>query len=259
MGSDLSGKIAVITGGAGGIGRATGIELGRCGASLLLVDLDEAGLAEAGRAVGETGTEVRTHVADVSRAADVQSYVSAALDAFGRLDLFFNNAGVEGMTLPLCEYPEEEFDRVMAINLRGVFLGLRHVLPVMIEQGAGAIVNTASMAAILGLPTTGVYNASKAAVVSLTKTAAAEVGAHGVRVNAVCPGVIETRMTYSLAASFNPAAPEDAWASMADRVPLGRFGSAEEIARVVRVLLSDDASYVNGAAWIVDGGTVGTR
>lgn len=258
MGS-LEGKVAVVTGAGGGIGRAASVELGRAGASLVLVDIDEPGLEETARATAETGAEARTCVADVSRSDDVRGYVQAALDAFGRIDVFFNNAGIEGAVADLHEYPEEEFDRVIAVNLRGVFLGLRHVLPVMVAQGSGSVINTASMAGLLGLPHTAAYNAAKHGVIGLTKTAAAEAGRLGVRINAICPGVIDTRMLRSLAGSFNPDDPLGELERLGGLAPLGRLGTPEEIAAVVRFLASEESSYVNGASWVVDGGIVATR
>lgn len=255
----LDGRSAVITGAGGGIGRATCVELARAGAALTIVDHDAAALEATAKAADAAGAEVLTHVADVTVAAEVAGYVDAARTRFGRIDAFFNNAGVEGPVAPLAEYPEDGFDKIVAVNLKGVFLGLRHVLPVMIEQGSGAIVNTSSMAAELGLPGTAVYNATKAGVLGLTRTAATEVARLGIRVNSVLPGVIETRMTRSLSESFSPADPAAAWDAMASNTPLGRFGTAEEIASVVRFLLSDEAGYVTGAGWQVDGGSINCK
>ena len=253
---DLEQAVAVVTGAAGGIGRAASVALARAGASLLLVDIDGSRLDETADAVAGTGAAVRTIVADVSRSEDVRSYVAAAVDAFGTIDVFFNNAGVEGVVSPIEEYPEEEFDRVMAINLKGVFLGMRYVLPVLLDRGSGSVINTASIAALSGLPGTSAYNASKHAIPGLTRTAAVEVGRRGVRVNAICPGVIDTRMTRSLAQSFSPENPDQWWSTVADRAPVGRFGTPEEIAAVVRFLASPASSYVNGALWVVDGGFI---
>lgn len=208
--------------------------------------------------VGAAGGEARVHVADVSRSEDVQGYVAAALESFGSIDVLFNNAGIEGAVAPIAEYPEDVFDEVIAVNLRGVFLGLRHVLPVMLRQGSGSIVNTGSLASERGLPLTAAYNASKHAVVGLTKTAAAEVGAAGVRVNAVLPGMIDTRMLRSLVDTMSGGDMEAGMQFVAGVAPQGRTGTVEEVAAIVAFLASDAASFVNGVAWPVDGGALAT-
>jgi 3alpha(or 20beta)-hydroxysteroid dehydrogenase len=254
--TDLSGRAAVITGGAGGIGTATGVAMGRAGARVLLVDRDVEGLATAAEAVASTGAEVRTHVADVTRSADVAAYVAAALDAFGRLDILANNAAIIGPVAPLSEYDEAAFDRIMAVNVRGVFLGLRHALPPMLAQGSGSIVNTGSLSSVRGLPGTPAYNAAKHAVLGLTRSAAAEVAAAGVRVKAVLPGMIDTPMFAEVASGFpDPDAARHAAAGVS---PQGRIGRPEEVAAVIAFLASDAASLVNGAAWEVDGGILAT-
>ncbi len=253
---DVEGKTIVITGGAGGIGSATGIELARGGASVVLVDLDQEALERSAKAVSDAGAEVRAVVADVSRSEDVRAYVDAALAAFGRIDALFNNAGIEGAFINTVEYPEDVFDRVIAINLRGVFLGLKHVIPVMVEQGGGSIINTSSIAGERGLPGSAAYSASKHGVIGLTKTAAAEFATKGVRVNAICPGMIDTRMLRSVATSFAPDDPEGAVADFAAAAPIVRAGRPSEIGAVVRFLASDASSFVTGVAWAVDGGAL---
>jgi 3alpha(or 20beta)-hydroxysteroid dehydrogenase len=252
----LAGKAAVITGGAGGIGSRAGVAMGRAGARVLLVDLDEARLAAASAAVAATGAEVRTHVADVTSSDEVRGYVAGALEAFGRVDVLFNNAAIIGPVAALAEYDEDAFDRIMAINVRGVFLGLRHVLPGMIAQGSGSIINTGSLSSERGLPGTPAYNAAKHAVLGLTRSAAAEAGPAGVRVNAVLPGMIDTPMLAEVTSAFgDPAAARRAAEGVS---PQGRLGRPEEVAEVVAFLASDAASLVNGAAWAVDGGILGT-
>jgi NAD(P)-dependent dehydrogenase (short-subunit alcohol dehydrogenase family) len=196
-------------------------------------------------------------VADVTQPDEAAGYVDAALQAHGRIDAFFNNAGIEGPVAPLAEYPIDGFATVLAVNVTGVFLGLRHVLPVMLRQGSGAIVNTGSLASERGLPGTGAYNASKHAVLGLTRTAAAEVGASGVRVNAVLPGMIDTRMLRSLAGELGGDV-EAGIDFMRQVAPQGRTGRAEEVAAVVVFLCGDDASFVNGVGWPVDGGALAT-
>jgi 3alpha(or 20beta)-hydroxysteroid dehydrogenase len=252
----LTGKAAVITGGGGGIGTAAGVALGRAGGRVLLVDIDPRRLEVAAELVGATGAQVLTHVADVTSSAAVRGYVAAAVEAFGTIDVFFNNAAIIGPIAALAEYDEDAFDRVMAINVRGVFLGLRHVLPVMLAQGSGSIINTGSLSSERGLPGTPAYNAAKHAVLGLTRSAASEVAQSGVRVNAVLPGMIDTPMLAEVASGFpDPQAARDAAAGVS---PQGRLGRAEEVAEVVAFLASEAASLVNGVAWAVDGGILGT-
>src|SRR6202020_1271563 len=204
---DFTGKVALITGGGGGIGRATALGFALRGAKVMVVDTD----ADAGHAsvdiIAQRGGTAAFVQADVTRSASVKDYVEKTLAAYGRIDAFLNNAGIEGKVVPTQDYDEEIFDRVIAGNLKGVFLGLRYVLPVMLKQGSGAIVNTASMAGLFGAPGMPAYVASKHGVLGLTKVAATDVAALGVRVNAVCPGPVETRMMRSLEAQRNPADP----------------------------------------------------
>jgi len=251
---DFTGKVALITGGAGGIGRAAAIGFAANGAKIVVVDRDaQAGEAAAGE-IRKQGADARFVAADVTRSADVQSYVRAALDAHGRIDCFFNNAGIEGKVAPVAEYDEATFDAVIAVNLKGVFLGLRHVLPVMLRQNSGAVVNTASVAGLIGSPGLAAYVASKHAVIGLTKTAAGEVARHGVRVNAVCPGPIDTRMIHSLEAQVSPNDPARVAERYRSVIPSGRYGTAAEIANLVLFLCSDLASYITGAQYVADGG-----
>jgi 3alpha(or 20beta)-hydroxysteroid dehydrogenase len=254
MGMDR--KAVVITGGAGGIGRATARVLAAEGARLLLVDRDEAGLREIADELAGGGAEVRTRTADVTSGEDVRGYVAEAVEAFGRIDVFFNNAGIIGSIGPLVELSEDDFDRVMAINARGVFLGLRHVLPVMVQQRSGSVINTGSLSSERGLPGTAAYNAAKHAVLGLTRSAAAEVAHLGIRVNAVLPGMIDTPMLAEVTSGFADAAGARAAAEAVS--PQGRLGQPEEIAAVVAFLASDAASLVNGVGWPVDGGILGT-
>lgn len=248
---DFSGKVAIVTGGANGIGAAVTRGFVQRGAKVLIVDRD----ADAGEALAhELGKATLFRAADVTRAADVQAYVQAALDAFGAIDCFHNNAGIEGKVAPTAEYDEAVFDAVMGVNVKGVFLGLRHVLPVMLRQESGAVVNTASIAGLVGTAGMPAYVASKHAVIGLTKVAAAEVGKRGIRVNAVCPGPIATRMVQDLARQVSPNNPGSVEERYAAGLPLRRYGTAEEVANLVLFLCSGLASNITGAQYVVDGG-----
>ncbi len=255
---DFTGKIALVTGAGNGIGRASSVGFAKRGAKLVLVDRDaDAGEATAG-IIRQQGGEAIFVAADVTKSADVQGYVKAALDKYGAIDCFHNNAGIEGKVAPTAEYDEAMFDAVMGVNVKGVFLGLRHVLPVMLAQKRGAVVNTASVAGLVGSPGMPAYVASKHAVLGLTKVAGGEVARAGVRVNAVCPGPIDTRMIHSLEQMMSPADPTVAGQRYQNSIPIGRYGTAEEVANVVLFLCSDLAGNVTGAHYVVDGGRTAT-
>jgi NAD(P)-dependent dehydrogenase (short-subunit alcohol dehydrogenase family) len=255
---DFKGKVALITGAGNGIGRATAIGFARNGARVVLVDRDTAGGEATAGVIRQQGGEALFVAADVTNSADVQAYVKAALDAYGTIDCFHNNAGIEGKVAPTAEYDEAMFDAVMGVNVKGVFLGLRHVLPVMIARKSGAIVNTASVAGLMASPGMPAYVASKHAVIGLTKVAAGEVAKFGVRVNAVCPGPIDTRMIHSIEQQVNPDDPAAVGVRYQSTIPLGRYGTADEIANVVHFLCSDLASNVTGSQYVVDGGRTAT-
>ena len=255
---DFTGKVALVTGAGNGIGRASSLGFAKRGARLVLVDRDAAaGEATAG-IIRQQGGQAIFVAADVTKSADVQAYVKAALDAYGAIDCFHNNAGIEGAVANTAEYDEAMFDAVMGVNVKGVFLGLRHVLPVMLNQKRGAVVNTASVAGLVGSPGMPAYVASKHAVIGLTKVAAGEVARSGVRVNAVCPGPIDTRMIHSLESMMSPADPASAGQRYQSSIPIGRYGTAEEVANVVLFLCSDLAGNVTGAQYVVDGGRTAT-
>ncbi len=249
------GKTAIITGAAGGIGRAACLRFASEGARIVAVDLPNSALDEVVSEVKTAGAEAIAVPCDVTQSAQVENYVRVAKATFGRIDAFFNNAGIEGWVGPSIDYPEEMFDRVLAVNVKGVWLGIKHVVPVMREQGGGAIVNTASVAGLSGTPTIIAYGASKHAVIGLSKSAALEFGPDKIRVNAVCPSPIETRMMRSLERGINPDHPEAVHRMMAANIPLGRYGEPDEVAALVAFLCSDDATFISGGVYTIDGGS----
>ena len=247
-------KVVVVTGAGGGIGQAAAVQFASEGASIVAVDLTDESLAPTVEAVESTGGAVRAVAADVTRSADVEGYVTAAVDTFGGVDVLFNNAGIEGAVSGLEAYPEDTFDRVLAVNVKGVWLGMRHTADAMRQRGGGAIVNTASIAGLTGTPTLIAYGASKHAVVGMTKSAAVELAPAGIRVNAVCPAPIETRMMRSIESGSAPDDPEAARKVIAEGMPLGRYGEPEEVALLVAFLCSADAGFITGGIYPIDGG-----
>ncbi|HEY8515859.1 MAG TPA: SDR family oxidoreductase [Candidatus Binatia bacterium] len=250
----FAGKVALVTGAAGGIGRAVCERLGREGARVVAADVDGDALASVVSEVSRLGSEAHAVTGDVSRADDVQRFFAEATRRFGGVDLLVNNAGIEGVVKPLEEYPEEEFDRVLAVNVRGVFLGLKYGYAALKARGGGSIVNLSSVAGITGNPFVSAYIASKHAVIGLTRAAAVSYPAAGIRVNAVLPAPIETRMMRSLEEGFAPGAGDTLKQTLLTQIPLGRYGEPAEVASVIAFLLSDEAAFVNGALYTVDGG-----
>lgn len=240
----LAGKVAIVTGAGGGIGEAIVHRLIKEGCRVLAVDLDAAAMEGAFAQTDRNHLHLTT--ADVSSAESVQFYVDAAIKHFGCINFLANNAGIYASG-ELLSMPIEAFDRLMAVNLRGVFLGMQAVSRQMAAQGAGAIVNTSSIGAYRASLGYGAYNASKSAVISLTRTAARELGPKGVRVNAICPGPIDTPMLAEALQGVTPV-------GFAANQPLGRMGGAAEVADLVAYLLSDHAKFVTGGAYTIDGG-----
>jgi NAD(P)-dependent dehydrogenase (short-subunit alcohol dehydrogenase family) len=247
----FSGKVALVTGAASGIGRACAQLFAKEGASVVVSDVTLEGGQQTVRLIEEDGGEAFFVETDVSKAAQVEALVGRAVEAYGRLDYAFNNAGIEGrMATNTADYPEEEWDRVIAINLKGVWLCMKNEIPQMLSQGAGSIVNNSSVEGLVGLEGTSAYAASKHGVVGLTKTAALEYAQSGIRVNAVCPGLIRTPMVERY--TKGDAETEAQWAAIFE--PVGRMGSSEEVAEAVVWLCSEAASFVTGHAMAVDGG-----
>ena len=249
----LDGKVAVVTGAAGVIGTATIRLLAERGARIVAVDRREADLKSAIRDLPASAQPLAV-TADVTLEDEVADYVRAATDKFGTIDVFYNNAGIEGEIKSIPDYPLETFRKVLDVNVVGVFLGMKHVLPVMLKQNRGSIINTASIAGLMGSPQIAVYSASKHAVIGLTKSAAWECANTAVRINCVCPGLIDSRMLSTIIAGRNPGNAPVATDRLVERIPARRLGHASEVASLVAFLASDEASYVSGAAYTVDGG-----
>jgi len=249
MAGMVEGKAGLVTGAAGGIGRATALALAREGAAVVVNDLES--MREDGeetvRLIEEQGGRAMFAAGDVSRAADNEALVARAVEAFGSLDFAHNNAGVE-LQASITDTEEDQFDRVIAVNLKGVWLGMKHQIPQMRRQGGGAIVNTASLAGLIGPPELGAYTASKHGVLGLTKSAAVEVANENIRVNAVCPAAIRTRMLQSL--------PEEYQQVLISPQAIKRLGEPAEVAEAVVWLISDRASFVTGIGLPVDAGSM---
>ena len=250
----LDGKVAIVTGAAGGIGAATARIFLREGASVMLVDREEEPLAELAQTIGAAG--VAYVAADVSDPEQSKRYVAETVRRFGGIDVLFANAGIEGRFAPLLEYPVAELDRVLAVNVRGVFLGVQLAAPHIADRGGGSIVITSSVAGVVGSRGLCAYIASKHAVVGLMKTAACELAPLGIRVNTVNPGPIENRMMRSIEEQAAPGRGDTVKKGYLSQVPLGRYGTNEEIATVALFLASDESSYCTGGVFMADGGFV---
>lgn len=257
MSLDFQGQVAIVTGAAGGIGRAVSLALAQAGAKVAVVDLSVDQGEETARLLREAGGQALFVRADVSQAADVAAYVAATLAAWGRIDVFMNNAGWQGPIAALVDYDDELFDRVMAINVRGAYLGLKHVLPVMTAQGAGAVVNVGSLGSYVGTRNLTPYTASKHAVLGLTRSVALEVARKGVRVNAVCPGPVDTPMIRAIEAEQAPERAQDLRRQRSASIPDGRYAQPQEVANLMLYLASDLASHITGQGIEINGGAHG--
>ncbi len=245
----LDGRVAIVTGAASGIGRATALLFAEEAAKVVVADWDE----EKGRRVADEiaragGASTFVQV-DVSRPEDVQAMVRTAAETYGRLDVLFNNAGIDGEQAPTADCTLENWDRVIGVNLKGVFLGMKYGIPAMLKSGGGAIINNASVAGLVGFPNVPAYCASKGGIIQLTKTAALEYARQGVRVNVICPGVIWTPMVERVVAPS-----EEIRQTLEALEPIGRFGQPEEVARLALFLASADSSFCTGAPFVADGG-----
>lgn len=248
-------KTAVITGAAGGIGKELARRLAERGINLVLVDLNEEALLKAKEELGLNDHNALIVAADVSKEEDVQNYVNKAVEKFSTIDYFANNAGIEGPSGLVEEQSVQALDLVYNVNVRGVFLGLHYVIPVMKKQKSGAILNTSSLAGLMGAPGMSPYIMSKHAVIGLTRVTANELAPYGIRVNAVLPGTINTRMMRQIEENFGNA--EDFKAANEAATPMGRYGEPQEVAAVMNFLLSDEASFVTASLYTVDGGMIG--
>ena len=248
------GKVAFITGAAGGIGRAVAARFAREGAHLVLADRGGDALSAATVELGENGTTVLAQAVDVTDAASIAAAVQSAITEFGGIDFLITCAGIEGVVAPLLDYPEDVFDQVIAVNLKGTWLSMRQVVPAMRGRAGATIVTVSSIAGLMGSPRAIAYSASKHGVIGLTRTAALELARDGIRVNAVCPAPIDTRMMRSLEAGYSPAHPDAFKERSIARTPLRRYGTPDEVAGLVTFLCGADASYITGAIYPVDGG-----
>jgi 3-oxoacyl-[acyl-carrier protein] reductase len=245
----LQDRVALITGAGSGMGRAASLLFAREGAKLVAVDVNAESASDTVRMIKAEGGDAITVRADVSRAADAEAMVNEAVRQFGSLDIIYNNAGIEGESGFLAQLSEEAFDRVIAINLRGVWLGMKYALPAMIQRGGGVVINTASIAGMVAVKGAAAYCAAKAGVIALTRVAALEYGRYNIRVNCICPGAIDTPMVARISGEGGMSPQAVSRISV-----LGRIGRPDEIARTALFLASDDASFATGAPFIIDGG-----
>lgn len=245
-------RVAVVTGGATGIGRATALAFAREGATVVVADVNAREGRETVRLIRDGGGEGLFVETDVSKRAAWKQLIDETMRGYNRIDVLFNNAGMEGQMAPTADYSEEAFDRLIAVNLKGVWLGMAAVIPQMLAQGGGAIVNTASILGLVGFNNAVAYTASKHAILGMTKVAALEYAGQGIRINAVCPAFIKTPMVERGLGQLPNA--DEMKAMVAQMHAVGRMGEPEEVANLVLFLASDEASFITGAAYLVDGG-----